>query len=194
MLTLGRVAAIPVLIAAWYWQSPHSAAVTTAVFAAAAVTDWLDGYLARKMNSYSAFGAFLDPVADKLMVAACLILLCTRPLAAGPAWLAGNDWLVPVCTLAIIGREITMSALREWAASAGPEARQAVAVNAWGKWKTASQMVSLTLLLLVKDGGSGPAVEAAAVAGAALLLVASWLTVQSLAIYMRGLWRFMAAA
>ncbi|GFR41462.1 hypothetical protein Agub_g2150 [Astrephomene gubernaculifera] len=192
MLTIGRVAAIPVLIAAWYWSSPYSAAATTAIFAVASLTDWLDGYLARKMNAYSPFGAFLDPVADKLMVAAVLVLLASKPLAAGP--LAGNDWLLPVCTLAIIGREITMSALREWAASAGPEARQAVAVNSWGKWKTASQMASLTLLLLVKDGGQGPLVDAAAGAGVGLLLLASWLTVQSLAIYMRGLWRFMAAA
>ncbi|EFJ44793.1 hypothetical protein VOLCADRAFT_44897, partial [Volvox carteri f. nagariensis] len=189
MLTLGRVAAIPVLIAAWYWNSPYSAAASTTVFALASLTDWLDGYLARKMKAFSPFGAFLDPVADKLMVAAVLVLLCTRPIAVGS--LAGNDWLLPVCTLAIIGREITMSALREWAATAGPEARQAVAVNSWGKWKTASQMASLTLLLLCKDGGSGSWLEAAATAGVGLLLVASWLTVQSLAIYMRGLWRFM---
>ncbi|GIL72396.1 hypothetical protein Vretifemale_2763 [Volvox reticuliferus] len=192
MLTIGRVVAIPVLIAAWYWNSPYSAIASTAVFALASLTDWLDGYLARKMKAFSPFGAFLDPVADKLMVAAVLVLLCTKPIAVGP--LAGNDWLVPVCTLAIIGREITMSALREWAASAGPEARQAVAVNAWGKWKTASQMASLTLLLLCKDGGVGAGLEAASTAGVGLLLMASWLTVQSLVIYMRGLWRFMATA
>lgn len=190
ILTLARVAAIPALIAVWYWGSVYSAATCTAVFAVASLTDWLDGYLARKLGAYSAFGAFLDPVADKLMVAAVLILLCTQPIPAGP--LAGNAWLIPVMTLAIIGREITMSALREWAATAGPEARQAVAVNSWGKWKTAAQMASLTLLLLCKDGGEGTLVQVAATTGPALLVVASWLTVHSLAIYMRGLWKHFA--
>jgi len=131
ILTLLRVAAIPALIAVWFWSSPQAPAVCTSLFVAASLTDWLDGYLARKMNCASAFGAFLDPVADKLMVAAVLVLLSTQPIAAGP--MAGNAWLLPVLTLVIIGREITMSALREWAATLGPSARAAVAVNAWGK-------------------------------------------------------------
>eukprot|EP00879_Flechtneria_rotunda_P027816 GHRR01029818.1.p1 GENE.GHRR01029818.1~~GHRR01029818.1.p1 ORF type:complete len:325 (+),score=94.82 GHRR01029818.1:358-1332(+) len=151
ILTLARVAAIPALIAAWFWPDPAATALVTGLFIAASVTDWLDGYLARKLNAYSAFGAFLDPVADKLMVATVLVLLCTQPLTAGP--LAGNSWAVPVATLTptvshpvvllsavIIGREITMSALREWAATLGPAARAAVAVNSLGKWKTATQV------------------------------------------------------
>ncbi|KAI8467877.1 MAG: hypothetical protein J3K34DRAFT_428901 [Monoraphidium minutum] len=196
ILTLGRVAAVPVLIAAWFWQSPHATATVTWLFLGASLTDWLDGYLARKMNLSSKFGAFLDPVADKLMVAAALILLCTQPIAAGP--MAGNAWLVPACTLAIIGREITMSALREWAATLGPDARGAVAVNAWGKWKTAAQMAALTMLLWTRGGAGNAALAlgqplqfAAAALGPPLLVVAAYLSAHSLALYLRGLWRFM---
>lgn len=75
VLTLARVAVIPILVAAFYWSHPLSSAVTTSIFVAAAITDWLDGYLARRLSLHSEFGAFLDPVADKLMVAAALILL-----------------------------------------------------------------------------------------------------------------------
>lgn len=189
MLTLARVAAIPLLVAGWYWPSPWSGMLCTSIFILAALTDWLDGYLARKMNLFSSFGAFLDPVADKLMVAAVLVLLCTQPLPAGP--LAGNTWFIPIMTLAIIGREITMSALREWAATLGPEARKALAVNAWGKWKTACQMSSLTLLLTMRGSAAGPLTDLAGTAGPALLAVAAYLTVWSLVLYIRELWAFM---
>jgi len=189
LLTIARVVAIPFLVAAWYWQSPWSTPTVTAIFIAASLTDWLDGYLARKMNLNSKFGAFLDPLADKLMVAALLVLLSTRPLAAGP-W-AGNDWAVPAMTLAIIGREISMSGLREWAATLGGAARDAVAVNSMGKWKTAAQMTSLTLLLVARDGGSSTLVQVAGVAGPVLLLVATWLTVHSLVVYLKALWPHM---
>eukprot|EP00878_Enallax_costatus_P035862 GHUV01040103.1.p1 GENE.GHUV01040103.1~~GHUV01040103.1.p1 ORF type:complete len:221 (+),score=63.82 GHUV01040103.1:233-895(+) len=97
VLTLARVAAIPALIAAWFWSDPAASSWVTGLFVAASVTDWLDGYLARKLNAHSSFGAFLDPVADKLMVATVLVLLSTQPLAAGP--LAGNAWVMPVVTL-----------------------------------------------------------------------------------------------
>lgn len=197
ILTLGRVAAVPAVVAAWFWSSPHATAAVTGLFVVASITDWLDGYLARKMNLSSKFGAFLDPVADKLMVAAALILLCTQPLAAGP--LAGNAWLVPASTLVIIGREISMSALREWAATLGSAARDAVAVSAWGKWKTASQMVALTALLMTRDGIPAAAaglelqlLQLAAAAGPPLLVVSAWLSAHSLGLYLRGLWKFMA--
>eukprot|EP00775_Hariotina_reticulata_P002764 gene2764-3058_t len=189
LLTLARVAAIPALIAAWYWQDPAAGPLITTLFIAASVTDWLDGYLARKLNASSAFGAFLDPVADKLMVAAVLVLLSTQPIAAGP--LAGNTWIVPVATLVIIGREITMSALREWAATMGPAAQAAVAVNALGKWKTASQMLALTCLLVTKSGASSQLAEVAAAAGPPLLGIAAYLTAHSLVVYMAGLWKYM---
>ncbi|GAX77725.1 hypothetical protein CEUSTIGMA_g5168.t1 [Chlamydomonas eustigma] len=188
-LTLTRVAAIPVLVTGWYWSSSWSTGLCTTVFIAAALTDWLDGYLARKLNQFSAFGAFLDPVADKLMVATVLILLSTQPIACGP--LTGNHWLVPCATLAIIGREITMSALREWAAALGPKARGAVAVSSWGKWKTACQMISLTLLLSIREGGTGLLAVVGGVAGPILLCMACFLTLWSLYLYIRQLWPYM---
>lgn len=173
-------------------------------------------------NASSAFGAFLDPVADKLMVATVLVLLSTLPVPSGP--LAGNAWILPVlscgeswrgehtfllfllfftfylfifilCSFpAIIGREITMSALREWAAALGPDAHRAVAVNWLGKCKTATQMISLSLLLASR----APELTSIAivskvvdVAGMPLLGLAAVFTVWSLKDYFAGLWRFM---
>lgn len=134
----------------------------------------------------SAFGAFLDPVADKLMVAAALVLLATcPPLALAP--LGAPLWLIPAPSIIIIGREITMSALREWASAAGGAARAAVAVNALGKWKTAAQMGAITLLLGADAVGGGSAAHAAAAAaaatGVALLWVSAALAATSLGVY-----------
>ena len=137
-LTWLRILLIPVFVLFYYlpddWlghQSVNTAAA--AIFLLAAITDWLDGYLARKLNQMSAFGAFLDPVADKLMVAAALILLLQ---------LGRVDAIV---ALVIIGREIAISALREWMAGVGQGKNMAVAFI--GKVKTASQMVAILLLL-----------------------------------------------
>ncbi|KAJ9159994.1 hypothetical protein P3X46_025439 [Hevea brasiliensis] len=140
ILTLGRVASVPLLVSTFYVDSWWGGA-----FIAAAITDGLDGYLAQKMRLGSAFGAFLDPVADKLMVAATLVLLCTRPLEVA---ISGQvSWPLTVPSIAIIGWEITMSAVREWAASQNSKLLEAVAVNNLGKWKTATQMTALTILL-----------------------------------------------
>ncbi|KAI7758088.1 hypothetical protein M8C21_033353 [Ambrosia artemisiifolia] len=155
---------------------------TTGIFIAAAITDWLDGYLARKMNLGTAFGAFLDPVADKLMVAATLVLLCTKPPEA--AMLGQWPWLLTVPSIAIIGREITMSAVREWAASQGSKLSGAVAVNNLGKWKTATQMTSLTILLAIRDT-SFTEVGKLGTSGVALLYVSAGLAVWSLFVYMK---------
>lgn len=137
-LTWARIALIPIFVGVFYlpdsWMPVASKnLVATAIFIAAAVTDWFDGYLARALGQTSAFGAFLDPVADKLMVAAALILLVQ---------LARVDALIAVV---IIGREITISALREWMARVGQSASVAVAYV--GKLKTAAQMVAIPLLL-----------------------------------------------
>ncbi|KAI3459011.1 hypothetical protein Pfo_015674 [Paulownia fortunei] len=186
ILTIGRVAAVPLLVGTFYAESWWGPAATTCIFIAAAFTDWLDGYLARKMNLGTPFGAFLDPVADKLMVAATLILLCTRPFEAGMFGQA--PWLLTVPAIAIIGREITMSAVREWAASQDRKLLEAVAVNNLGKWKTAAQMSALTILLATRDGslvGAGTF----AFSGVLLLYISAWLALWSLVVYVRKIWK-----
>ncbi|KAG2328954.1 hypothetical protein Bca4012_021433 [Brassica carinata] len=183
VLTLGRVAAVPILVATFYVDCWWGRTATTSLFIAAAITDWLDGYIARKMRLGSAFGAFLDPVADKLMVAATLILLCTKPMDAvvlGPV-----PWLVTVPSIAIIGREITMSAVREWAASQNGKLSKAVAVNSLGKWKTATQMIALTILLASRDSSF----ERLLPSGIGLLYVSAGLSIWSLVVYMRQIMR-----
>jgi CDP-diacylglycerol--glycerol-3-phosphate 3-phosphatidyltransferase len=138
LLTWLRILMIPVFLVVFNfpdtWLSgPQKNLTATALFGVASLTDWLDGYLARTLNQTSAFGAFLDPVADKLMVAAALILL---------VGLARVD--APIAVI-IIGREIAISALREWMAKIGKS--RSVAVNFLGKVKTACQMVAILLLL-----------------------------------------------
>ncbi|KAE9618577.1 hypothetical protein Lal_00047762 [Lupinus albus] len=184
ILTLTRVAAVPLLITAFYIDG--SAATT--IFVAAAITDWLDGYIARKMKLKSTFGAFLDPVADKLMVAATLVLLCTRPLDV--AVFREAPWLLTVPAIAIIGREITMSAVREWAASQDSKLSEAVAVNNLGKWKTATQMTALTILLATRDWSHGGAAIVVG-SGVGLLYTSAGLAIWSLVVYMRKIWKVM---
>src|SRR5215212_1931542 len=138
LLTWLRIVLIPLFVGIFYFEKswvsePNQNLVATVIFTAAAITDWLDGWLARRWNQTTAFGAFLDPVADKVMVAAALITLVQ---------LYRVDAIV---ALIIIGREITISALREWMAKIG-EAKS-VAVSALGKLKTISQMLAIPLLL-----------------------------------------------
>ena len=138
LITWLRILLIPVFVSVLYLSdstlSPHFRnLIATAVFLLAAITDWLDGYLARRLNQYSAFGAFLDPVADKLMVAAALILLVKLGRADA------------IIAFIIIGREITISALREWMAQLGES--RSVAVSMLGKVKTTFQMISIIMLL-----------------------------------------------
>ena len=152
VLTFFRLALVPVLGALWFVDAPWAPPTVAAVFIGAALTDWADGYLARRLAITSAFGAFLDPVADKVMVATTLILVAAQP----PPPLTVAD-ATPVAAV-IVCREVAMSALREWAAAcAGGGARAAVKVNSLGKWKTALQMVAMSGLLLLR----GPALEAA---------------------------------
>ncbi|GAB4836506.1 hypothetical protein Ancab_001418 [Ancistrocladus abbreviatus] len=183
ILTLCRVAAVPIFVGTFYIDTWWGRAATTIIFIAAAITDWLDGYLARKMRLGTAFGAFLDPVADKLMVAATLVLLCSRPMEA--AVFGDVPWLFPVPAIAIIGREITMSAVREWAASQDNKLLEAVAVNNLGKWKTATQMTALTILLAARQNSEGILVDC----GVVLLYISAGLAVWSLVVYMRNIWK-----
>ena len=131
LLTLFRIILIPVLVVMYFWPSPYRELIIAGIFIVAAITDWLDGYLARRMNAISAFGAFLDPVADKLIVSSALVLLVSdteilsRVLHTLP---------FAVSVAIIIGREIVISALREWMAELGE--RGAVAVGVLGKVKT----------------------------------------------------------
>ncbi|XP_019416091.1 PREDICTED: CDP-diacylglycerol--glycerol-3-phosphate 3-phosphatidyltransferase 1, chloroplastic-like isoform X2 [Lupinus angustifolius] len=181
ILTLARIAAIPLLVATFYMDGWRGTGGCTSIFTAAAITDWLDGFIARKMNLNSTFGAFLDPVADKLMVATTLILLCTQPLDL-PLF-SQTPWLLIIPSITIIGREITMSALREWAASQGSKLQQAVAVNNLGKWKTATQMTSLTILLATRHcSHGGPALLVAS--GVLLLYMSAGLAIWSFVVYM----------
>ena len=173
LLTWLRIVAIPIFVAVYYlpdtWLAPVAKNWTAmSIFSAAAITDWLDGYLARKWGETSAFGAFLDPVADKLMVTAALILLVQ--LGRAEAYLA----------IIIIGREIAISALREWMAQLGKTKNVAVAFI--GKVKTAAQMTAIIALLLwepIIPGVSTP------VLGTAALWIAAILTLWSMFHYLR---------
>ncbi|MCL2345231.1 MAG: CDP-diacylglycerol--glycerol-3-phosphate 3-phosphatidyltransferase [Desulfobulbus sp.] len=175
LLTWLRIVAIPLLVAlyflpaAWATQGERDL-LATALFIAAAVTDWADGYLARKLGQTSAFGAFLDPVADKLMVAAALIVLVQ---------LGRTDAIIAVI---IIGREITISALREWMAKIG--AARSVAVSMLGKIKTAAQMTAIPLLLY-----HAPlfGIDVARL-GNWLIWLAALLTLWSMGYYLRMAW------
>ena len=171
-LTWARIALIPIFVGVFYLPDsllsvPHKNLIATTLFAAAAVTDWFDGFLARALGQTSAFGAFLDPVADKLMVAAALILLVQ---------LARVDAIIAVV---IIGREITISALREWMARVGKSASVAVAYV--GKLKTAAQMVAIPLLLYdapVQSIDTGTL-------GSVLIYIAAALTLWSMGYYLQ---------
>ena len=171
LLTWLRILFIPLMAGVFYlpdgWVTAKQAnLLAAAFFGVAAITDWLDGWLARKLGQTSAFGAFLDPVADKLMVAAALIVLIDL------------DRVAPLIALIIIGREITISALREWMAKAGKSA--SVAVSFVGKLKTAAQMVSIVLLLYFDPVINLPIAEI----GTWLIWVAALLTLWSMAYYL----------
>jgi len=175
ILTWLRIAMIPLLIGLFYvpdgWlAAPVRDALAALAFVVAALTDWLDGWLARRWNQTSAFGAFLDPVADKLMVCAALLILLH---------LGRVDVFI---ALIIIGREIAISALREWMARLGASA--SVAVHWLGKVKTIAQMVAIPCLLLWHPL-SGLRVD---VIGRLLLVIAAILTVWSMCYYLQRAW------
>ncbi|GAB4348820.1 MAG: CDP-diacylglycerol--glycerol-3-phosphate 3-phosphatidyltransferase [Gammaproteobacteria bacterium] len=171
-LTLIRIASIPVFVVVFYLPFSWSNDVATAIFAFAALTDWLDGYLARRLEQISPFGAFLDPVADKLTVAVALVLLVQ---------VDEKGWMV-LPAIIIIGREIAVSALREWMAGIGE--RTKVAVSVIGKIKTTFQMVAILLLLYREPIGDFPTHDV----GVVLLYAAAILTLWSMYLYLRAAW------
>jgi CDP-diacylglycerol--glycerol-3-phosphate 3-phosphatidyltransferase len=171
-LTLIRILLIPVFILVFYLPYNWTNAAAAVIFAAGALTDWLDGFLARRLKQTSRFGAFLDPVADKLLVAVALVLL----VQADPrAWLA-------ITAAIIIGREIAVSALREFMAEIGQ--RSQVKVATVGKVKTLAQMIAIVLMLYRLPIAELPTYEM----GFVLLMVAAGLTLWSMFVYLRAAW------
>ena len=172
LITLFRILMIPVMVLLFYWKHPWSNILTTGVFVAGALTDWLDGWIARKYEMYSAFGAFLDPVADKLAVTVALFLVV--------------QWhhTVPIALLAavIVGREITISALREWMAQMGDHGL--VKVAGLGKLKTIVQMTAISCLIFREPLLGLPIF----LIGEWLLAIAAALTLWSGADYLRAAW------
>jgi len=179
MITLARLASIPVFVAVFYMPFRGAALTAAVIFLVAGLTDMLDGYLARKLKQTSRFGAFLDPVADKLMVSAALIMLVQ---AHATIWLAAP-------AIVIISREITVSALREWMAEVGQ--RSKVAVSNIGKVKTVLQIAAITGLLAkrpMQDSDGGLIMTAFHWMTYSLLYAAMLLTLWSMLLYLRAAW------
>ncbi len=178
-LTLVRIGLIPVFVLAYYLPFTWAKAVSTALFILAGVTDWLDGYLARRLDQQSEFGAFLDPVADKLMVTTALVLLVSDDTIQG---LVISQIVFTVVVAIIIGREIVISALREWMAELGR--RASVAVSVIGKFKTIAQIVAISMLIY-----QAPLFGISmGLLGEILLYVAAALTIWSMFVYLRAAW------
>jgi len=169
LLTLLRILLIPLVVVVFYLPIEKAGIYSAILFAIAGITDWFDGYLARKLNQTSRFGAFLDPVADKLMVAVVLVMIVEH---------FGGMWYM-VATMVIIGREITISALREWMAEVGE--RKKIAVSQLGKVKTTVQMFSMFFILYQQPLLGLPSAEI----GFVLLLIAALLTLWSMVSYLR---------
>lgn len=170
--TLFRISLIPVLVVVFYLPYSWTGIAAAAIFTIAAITDWFDGYLARKLDQATPFGAFLDPVADKLMVAVALVVLLER---YPHAW-----FTIPA--MVIIGREIVISALREWMAEIGN--RTSVAVSYIGKFKTTMQMIAI-IILLTQTTVVDSRIE---ILGFISLYLAATLTLWSMIIYLRAAW------
>lgn len=179
-LTWTRILLIPLFVGVFYapghWLAlPGQNLFATVIFVLAAATDWFDGYLARRLGQTSAFGAFLDPVADKLMVAASLVVLVQLGRLDG------------MLAFIIIGREIAISALREWMASVG--ASKSVAVSLLGKIKTTAQLIAIPMLLY---HGTLLGLDTQ-LAGTLLIFVAAFLTLWSMVYYLRKAWPYLSA-
>jgi CDP-diacylglycerol--glycerol-3-phosphate 3-phosphatidyltransferase/cardiolipin synthase len=176
-LTLLRIAAIPVVVVCFYSPLDYARPIAAILFGLAAITDMIDGWVARKFGQMSRFGEFLDPVADKLMVSIVLVMLVQ----------ADSGWFEDIIAMIIIGREITISALREWMATIGERAN--VKVSAAGKVKTTLQMFGIAFMVYQNDLFGLPIYTI----GFVLLVLAAIMTIWSMMIYLRAAWPFIAA-
>jgi len=172
ILTLFRILMIPICVGVYYLPQAWAPWLASAIFLAAAITDWFDGYLARKLEQSTPFGAFLDPVADKLIVAAALVVLVESHASL---------WMT-LPAVVIIGREIVISALREWMAELGK--RASVAVNMLGKVKTTLQMTAI-VILLSQNPAHDTWLEGL---GLLALQISAVLTLWSMIVYLRAAW------
>ena len=178
LITLFRIVIIPVFVVAFVIPAyPYKHIILVSIFFLAGFSDWVDGYLARKLEQQSAFGAFLDPVADKLMVTTAMILLVMRPPG-----IEHSSLLIVFPAIVIIGREIAISALREWMANLGAQTK--VKVSFIGKVKTAAQLMAIGFLLYNNNIGDFNPV----VFGYILLYIATILTLWSMVVYLRASW------
>jgi len=178
-MTLARLVSVPIFVAVFYLPWKYAGLASAAIFVLAGVTDALDGYLARRLGQTSRFGAFLDPVADKLIVAAALVMLVHQH----------NTLWLTLPAVVIISREITVSALREWMAEIGKRAR--VAVSGIGKIKTITQISAITGLLAIHprvDLAGDPIMTPLAWVAYGLLYVATALTLWSMFAYLKAAW------
>jgi CDP-diacylglycerol--glycerol-3-phosphate 3-phosphatidyltransferase len=170
LITLFRLVLIPFILVAYYWPSESRYLWASGLFMIAAATDWLDGFLARKLNQTTPFGAFLDPVADKVTVAVALVVLVES---------YSELWLT-VPAIIIISREIVISALREWMAETGKSAH--IAVSYIGKVKTTMQMGAIVFLLATPPG------TLISTLGLVMLYAAAVLTIWSMVLYLSAAW------
>ena len=176
-LTLLRIAAIPVVVICFYSPLEYARPIAAVLFGLAAVTDMIDGWVARRFGQMSRFGEFLDPVADKLMVAIVLVMLVQ----------AESSWFEDIIAMIIIGREITISALREWMATIGERAN--VKVDITGKIKTTLQMFGIGFMVYLNDLFGIPIYTI----GFVLLVLAAVMTIWSMIVYLRAAWPFIMA-
>lgn len=174
LLTLFRIAAIPIVVVCFYSTLPDARPIAAILFGIAAVTDLIDGWVARRFGQVSRFGEFLDPVADKLMVAVVLVMLVETD----------QGWWVDIIAMIIIGREITISALREWMATIGERANVRVAWS--GKIKTALQMFGIGFMVYEHHLYGLDIYRI----GFVLLIIAAALTIWSMLVYLRAAWPF----
>lgn len=177
-----RIMLIPLIVWVYLFAGRIAPLLCTTLFILAAITDWFDGYLARKYKMESKLGAFLDPVADKLIVTTMVVLLASSIELKQILW---SPTLFSIASMVIIGREITISALREWMAEVGE--RASVAVSYVGKIKTTIQMISIAVLLYAQNIFGLPMV----LIGELLFYIAAILTLWSMTIYLMAAWKVM---